>query len=105
MTGQNCNIVFLIYFILIIHKKYCKDNHYFSLNKQSFSPQKNAPNLDDWEHFTIIRKNYFFWDSSTATATETVIPTMGLLPAFQKPSEAPKGLPKVEKYLRNSNFH
>ena len=85
MTGQNCNIVFLIYFILIIHKKYCKDNHYFSLNKQSFSPQKNAPNLDDWEHFTIIRKNYFFWDSSTATATETVIPTMGLLPAPRKP--------------------
>jgi hypothetical protein len=43
--------------------------------------------------------------SSTATATETVIPTMGLLPAFQKPSEAPKGLPKVEKSLRDCNFY
>ena len=28
---------------------------------------------------------YFFRDSSTATATETVIPTMGLLPAPRKP--------------------
>ena len=32
-----------------------------------------------------IPKNYFFRDSSTATATETVIPTMGLLPAPRKP--------------------
>ena len=28
---------------------------------------------------------YFFRDSSTATATETVMPTMGLLPAPRKP--------------------
>ena len=28
---------------------------------------------------------YFFRDSSTATATETVIPTIGLLPAPRKP--------------------
>ena len=28
---------------------------------------------------------YYFRDSSTATATETVIPTMGLLPAPRKP--------------------
>ena len=41
---------------------------------------------DDQEHFnTMLRKNYFFRDSSTATATETVIPTMGLLPAPRKP--------------------
>ena len=64
------------------------------------------PITNDWEHFhAYLGRNYFFIASSTATATETVIPTMGLLPAFQKPSDAPKGLPKVEKYLRNSNFH
>ena len=28
-------------------------------------------------------KNYFFRDSSTATATETVMPTMGLLPVWE----------------------
>ena len=43
----------------------------------------------------LFRKNYFFRDSSTATATETVIPTMGLLPAPRKPiistSKPPKG--------------
>ena len=37
----------------------------------------------------------YFRDSSTATATETVIPTMGLLPAPRKPiistSKPPKG--------------
>ena len=33
----------------------------------------------------MLRRNYFFRDSSTATATETVIPTMGLLPAPRKP--------------------
>ena len=33
----------------------------------------------------LFRKNYFFRLSSTATATETVIPTMGLLPAPRKP--------------------
>jgi hypothetical protein len=38
---------------------------------------------------------YFFRLSSTATATETVIPTMGLLPAFQKPPEALKGFLKL----------
>ena len=31
------------------------------------------------------RRTYFFRDSSTATATETVMPTMGLLPAPRKP--------------------
>ena len=40
----------------------------------------------DQEHFTAkYRRNYFFRLSSTATATETVIPTMGLLPAPRKP--------------------
>ena len=30
-----------------------------------------------------FRRNYFFRDSSIATATETVMPTMGLLPAAE----------------------
>ena len=34
---------------------------------------------------TIVMKLNYFRDSSTATATETVIPTMGLLPAPRKP--------------------
>ena len=42
----------------------------------------------------FVKKSYFR-DSSTATATETVIPTMGLLPAPRKPiistSKPPKG--------------
>ena len=37
------------------------------------------------EAISVREINYFFRDSSTATATETVIPTMGLLPAPRKP--------------------
>ena len=33
----------------------------------------------------FLRRKSYFRDSSTATATETVIPTMGLLPAPRKP--------------------
>ena len=35
--------------------------------------------------FDLYCKRSYFRDSSTATATETVIPTMGLLPAPRKP--------------------
>jgi hypothetical protein len=47
---------------------------------------QKAPSHDDWELFILIGNVIsYFWDSSTATATETVIPTMGLLPAPRKP--------------------
>ena len=46
---------------------------------------KNPGILADSGKFCFLGKNYFFRDSSTATATETVIPTMGLLPAPRKP--------------------
>jgi len=32
------------------------------------------------------------------------MPTMGLLPAFQKPSEAPEGLPKVRKSHKSNIY-
>jgi hypothetical protein len=82
---------------------------YFTWTKTGFPARKSGKKCsrsNDQEHFIFISARIpYFWDSSTATATETVIPTMGLLPAFQKPSEAPKGLPKVEKSLRDCNFY
>ena len=44
----------------------------------------------------------YFRDSSTATATETVIPTMGLLPAPRKPRKLRL---RLEEHLKNHNFH
>ena len=53
---------------------------------------KNTPDLGNRRCFdAILRRKSYFRDSSTATATETVIPTMGLLPAPRKTSTVPFG--------------
>ena len=44
---------------------------------------KNVPSA--FAEGTILFMRNYFRASSTATATETVIPTMGLLPAPRKP--------------------
>ena len=49
------------------------------------SNRKNPHLVRGGDHSVSGEKNYFFRDSSTATATETVMPTMGLLPAPRKP--------------------
>ena len=46
---------------------------------------KNPRPIRTGDPLLYREKNYFFRDSSTATATETVMPTMGLLPAPRKP--------------------
>ena len=47
---------------------------------------KKCPQSSDWgHHYAVFVRKSYFRDSSTATATETVIPTMGLLPAPRKP--------------------
>jgi hypothetical protein len=51
-------------------------------------------------------KNYFFRDSSTATATETVMPTMGLLPAPVAHWKPSAGLPEsCENPLKHLSFY
>jgi hypothetical protein len=62
---------------------------YFTWTKTGFPARKSGKKCsrsNDQEHFIFISARIpYFWDSSTATATETVIPTMGLLPAPRKP--------------------
>jgi hypothetical protein len=61
----------------------------FHVDKNRFSSQKKRqkmlPIKRSGAFHIYFSKNYFFIASSTATATETVIPTMGLLPAPRKP--------------------
>ena len=57
---------------------------FYSLTETSFCKvrEKRPGSLEPGRKL-LGEKNYFFRASSTATATETVIPTMGLLPATE----------------------
>ena len=87
-SAQNDKLVALCAFLTCWVKSICILYYFtaFSEEMQVSIPGQKIPGPCGPGKFRYVgEESYFFRDSSTATATETVMPTMGLLPAPRKP--------------------